>query len=117
MKRTKIQGLLSILALFVACTVALVSRVGRANAEVSPPGSAGIVFPPSGSPGRATPPTSPPSGSWGGFRHDLGTIHLSVDGQDTGPLELKPSQGGYSGEFTISNIGADPLTVSRVALR
>jgi NADH-quinone oxidoreductase subunit M len=117
MKRTKIQGLLSILALFVACTIALLSRVGRANAEVSPPGSAGMVFPPSGSSGRATPLASPPSGSWGGFRHDLGTIRLSVDGQDTGPLELKPSPGGYSGEFTISNIGADPLTVSRVALR
>jgi hypothetical protein len=57
-----------------------------------------------------------PPGGWVP-KHDSGTIQLTVDGENGGPLELKPSQGGYAGEFTISNLGSDPLTVSRVALR
>jgi NADH-quinone oxidoreductase subunit M len=117
MKRTPMQWPLSILALVVTLTLG----VGWARAEAAPPGSAGgasgASSPPSGSPGHAGTPAYTPPGGWGGARHDSGTIQLSVEGQDAGPLELKPSQGGYSGEFLISNLGADPLMVSRVALR
>jgi NADH-quinone oxidoreductase subunit M len=59
---------------------------------------------------------TPPPGGWAPH-HDSGTISLSVEGQESGPLELKPNQGGMTGEFVISNLGGDPLIVSRIAMR
>src|SRR4051812_39921972 len=46
-----------------------------------------------------------------------GHIGLTVANQGTGPLELAPKDGGFLGEFVITNRAADPLTVSRVAIR
>lgn len=46
-----------------------------------------------------------------------GRIALSVPGGGRGPLELHPGTGGWVGEFTIGNVGADPLTVSRIAFQ
>src|SRR6202044_1921079 len=34
-----------------------------------------------------------------------------------GPLRLTPGQGGWVGQLTVTNLGADPLVVSRVAIR
>ena len=45
-----------------------------------------------------------------------GRIALSLPGGASGPLVLSPGQGGWIGTFTIANLGADPLIVSRVAL-
>jgi NADH-quinone oxidoreductase subunit M len=45
-----------------------------------------------------------------------GRIVLSLPGGGAGPLVLSPGQGGWVGTFAIGNAGADPLTVSRVAL-
>jgi NADH-quinone oxidoreductase subunit M len=44
-------------------------------------------------------------------------IVLSVPGQAHGPLVLSPKESGYVGEFTVSNIGDEPLVVSRIAIR
>ena len=46
-----------------------------------------------------------------------GAIHLALDGQARGPLELLPHDAAYEGEFVIENVGAEPLFVSRVAPR
>ncbi len=46
-----------------------------------------------------------------------GTIGLSVPGKDSGPVELVPKDSGYVGEFLVHNRGADPLSVSRIAIR
>lgn len=45
-----------------------------------------------------------------------GRIALSLPGGGSGPLVLSPGQGGWVGTFTISNVGVEPLIVSRVAL-
>jgi NADH-quinone oxidoreductase subunit M len=49
-------------------------------------------------------------------RH-AGRIVLSLPGGGTGPLELSPAQGGWIGTFTVTNLGAEPLAISRIALR
>jgi NADH-quinone oxidoreductase subunit M len=46
-----------------------------------------------------------------------GHIVLALPGGRRGPLVLTPGQGGWVGTFTIFNQGADPLIVSRVAIR
>jgi NADH-quinone oxidoreductase subunit M len=46
-----------------------------------------------------------------------GRILLTLPNGGRGPLELTPGQGGWSGELRITNVGAEPLTVSRVAIR
>jgi len=46
-----------------------------------------------------------------------GRIALSAPGAGRGPLELRPGAGGWVGEFAIGNVGAEPLTVSRIALQ
>jgi NADH-quinone oxidoreductase subunit M len=45
-----------------------------------------------------------------------GRIVLSLPGGRPGPLALVPGQGGWVGTLTITNIGPEPLIVSRVAL-
>jgi len=45
-----------------------------------------------------------------------GTVRLEA-GHGHGPLELKPSHDGYSGELSIVNEGKEPLIVSRIAVR
>ncbi|HEX8790210.1 MAG TPA: NADH-quinone oxidoreductase subunit M [Polyangiaceae bacterium] len=49
--------------------------------------------------------------------HAGGRIVLSLPGGGQGPLELGPGQGGWVGTMTVTNVGADPLIVSRVAIR
>jgi NADH-quinone oxidoreductase subunit M len=46
-----------------------------------------------------------------------GRILLTLPDGKPGPLELAPGQGGWSGELRVTNVGAEPLTVSRVAIR
>src|SRR5258708_14798200 len=46
-----------------------------------------------------------------------GRIVLSLPGGALGPIVLAPGQGGWVGELTVTNRGAQPLTVSRIALR
>src|SRR3984957_20321379 len=46
-----------------------------------------------------------------------GRISLSLPGGAAGPLVLTPGQGGWVGQLTVTNLGADPLVVSRVAIR
>ncbi len=46
-----------------------------------------------------------------------GRIVLTLPGGQRGPLELTPGPGGWSGEMRVTNVGAEPLTVSRVAIR
>jgi NADH-quinone oxidoreductase subunit M len=48
--------------------------------------------------------------------HSGGRIVLSVPGKASGPLELVPGQGGRVGTLTVTNVGAEPLIVSRVAI-
>jgi NADH-quinone oxidoreductase subunit M len=57
-----------------------------------------------------------PVAAWAENRH-AGRIVLSLPSGGTGPLELAPAQGGWVGTFTVSNLGAEPLVVSRVAVR
>jgi NADH-quinone oxidoreductase subunit M len=49
--------------------------------------------------------------------HPSGRIVLSLPGGAPGPLELAPGQGGWVGTMTVTNVGSDPLIVSRVAIR
>jgi NADH-quinone oxidoreductase subunit M len=46
-----------------------------------------------------------------------GRIFLSLPGGVSGPLVLTPGQGGWVGSFTVTNLGSDPLTVSRASIR
>jgi NADH-quinone oxidoreductase subunit M len=46
-----------------------------------------------------------------------GRILLTLPDGRPGPLELSAGSGGWSGEFRITNVGAEPLIVSRVAIR
>jgi NADH-quinone oxidoreductase subunit M len=46
-----------------------------------------------------------------------GRILLTLPDGRPGRLELTPGQGGWSGEMRITNVGAEPLIVSRVAIR
>ncbi|HEY1690958.1 MAG TPA: NADH-quinone oxidoreductase subunit M [Polyangiaceae bacterium] len=46
-----------------------------------------------------------------------GRISLSLPGGAPGPLVLTPGQGGWVGHLTVANLGAEPLIVSRVAIR
>lgn len=55
-----------------------------------------------------------PAGAAG--RH-AGRIVLSLPGGAPGPLVLAPGQGGWVGTFTITNVGLEPLVVSRVAIQ
>lgn len=48
-------------------------------------------------------------------RH-AGRIVLSLPGGAPGPLVLEPGQGGWIGTFTVTNVGLEPLVVSRVAI-
>lgn len=45
-----------------------------------------------------------------------GTVRLDAMG-GRGPLELRPSAEGFSGELSIVNLGKEPLVVSRIAVR
>ena len=47
---------------------------------------------------------------------NAGRIVLSLPGGLRGPLVLAPGQGGWVGTVTVSNVGGEPLVVSRVAL-
>jgi NADH-quinone oxidoreductase subunit M len=49
--------------------------------------------------------------------HAGGRIVLGLAGGRSGPLVLTPGQGGWIGTFTVLNAGAEPLIVSRVAIR
>ncbi|HTQ48118.1 MAG TPA: NADH-quinone oxidoreductase subunit M [Polyangiaceae bacterium] len=49
--------------------------------------------------------------------HSSGRIVLSLPGGVQGPLELAPGQGGWVGTVTVTNVGTEPLIVSRVAIR
>jgi NADH-quinone oxidoreductase subunit M len=49
--------------------------------------------------------------------HHAGRIVLSLPGGVRGPMVLTPGQGGWVGLLTITNVGAEPLIVSRVAIR
>jgi NADH-quinone oxidoreductase subunit M len=46
-----------------------------------------------------------------------GRLLLSLPDGSRGPLVLVPGQGGWVGQATITNVGSEPLTVSRVAVR
>jgi NADH-quinone oxidoreductase subunit M len=46
-----------------------------------------------------------------------GRIVLTAAGKARGPVVLSSSPGGYVGEFTVANAGAEPLTVTRLAIR
>ncbi len=46
-----------------------------------------------------------------------GRIALSLPGGGAGPLVLEPGQGGWVGTMTVTNVGAETLIVSRVAIR
>jgi NADH-quinone oxidoreductase subunit M len=46
-----------------------------------------------------------------------GRLLLSLADGTRGPLVLVPGQGGWVGQITVTNVGAEPLTVSRVAVR
>jgi NADH-quinone oxidoreductase subunit M len=46
-----------------------------------------------------------------------GSISVTIPGKDEGPVELVHRESGYVGEFSITNKGAEPLAVSRIALR
>jgi NADH-quinone oxidoreductase subunit M len=48
--------------------------------------------------------------------HPSGRIVLSLPGGGAGPLVLGAGPGGFQGTVTVTNVGADPLTVSRIAL-
>src|SRR3984885_6009435 len=58
-----------------------------------------------------------PSVHAAGHSRSAGRIALSLPGGATGPLVLTPGQGAWVGQLTITNLGADPLIVSRVAIR
>ncbi|HEX3343833.1 MAG TPA: NADH-quinone oxidoreductase subunit M, partial [Polyangiaceae bacterium] len=57
-----------------------------------------------------------PARAAGGARA-AGRVALSLPGGAAGPLVLTPGQGGWVGQLTIANLGAEPLIVSRVAIR
>ena len=60
------------------------------------------------------------AGAASGASGASGRILLTLPGGRPGPLELAPSpsgQGGWSGELRITNVGAEALVVSRVAIR
>ncbi len=46
-----------------------------------------------------------------------GRILVSLPGGGRGPLVLGPGQGGWVGALTVTNLGAEPLVVSRVAIQ
>lgn len=46
-----------------------------------------------------------------------GRLALSLPNGATGALVLQPGQGGWVGQLTVSNLGTEPLVVSRVAIR
>ncbi len=98
MTRTKTSWILFIAALVVG----LIVGVRPAWAQPAPASAA---------PSAVSLPGSMPLGGHGG------SIALSVNGQDYGPLELSPKGESFYGEFTITNEGPDPLNVVRVALR
>lgn len=49
--------------------------------------------------------------------HAGGRIVVSLPGGAPGPLVLAPGQGGWVGTMTVTNIGTEPLIVSRVSIR
>ncbi len=52
-----------------------------------------------------------------GSARSAGRVALSLPGGAPGPLVLQPGQGGWVGQLTVSNLGTEPLVVSRVAIR
>lgn len=46
-----------------------------------------------------------------------GTVRLETSGGGHGPVDLRPSREGLSGELAIVNEGKEPLIVSRIAVR
>src|SRR5580658_1985665 len=52
-----------------------------------------------------------------GGQRSTGRVALSLPGGAAGPLVLTPGQGGWVGQLTVSNVGAEPLIVSRIAVR
>jgi NADH-quinone oxidoreductase subunit M len=61
--------------------------------------------------------TPAPSARAAGGSRAAGRVALSLPGGASGPLVLTPGQGGWVGQLTIANVGAEPLIVSRVAIR
>jgi NADH-quinone oxidoreductase subunit M len=51
-----------------------------------------------------------------GAPHPSGRVLLSLAGGDQGPLVLHPAQNTLTGSFTVTNVGPDPLIVSRISL-
>jgi hypothetical protein len=49
--------------------------------------------------------------------HPSGRIVLTLPGGKRGPLVLTPGQGGWVGTVSVLNLGAEPLIVSRIAIR
>ncbi len=50
-------------------------------------------------------------------RRRAGTVRLEVRPGQLGPLDLRFTQDGFGGEFSIVNDGKEPLVVSRIAVR
>ncbi len=48
--------------------------------------------------------------------HPSGRVVLSLAGGEPGPLVLHPVSGGFAGNVTVTNVGTDPLIVSRVSI-
>jgi NADH-quinone oxidoreductase subunit M len=49
--------------------------------------------------------------------HGARRLALSTSGGGTGPVDLAPGQAGWTGTFSVTNVGSEPLSVSRVAIR
>src|SRR5579859_2905733 len=58
-----------------------------------------------------------PAARAAGAGRGAGRIVLSLPGGGRGPLVLAPGAGGWVGQFTVTNVGAEPLLVSRLAIR
>ena len=50
-------------------------------------------------------------------RRGSGKIALATMSGARGPLVLTADNGGYAGDFAITNVGSEPLAISRVAIR
>jgi NADH-quinone oxidoreductase subunit M len=46
-----------------------------------------------------------------------GRVAVSLAGGVSGPLVLSEGTGGLTGEFTVRNVGTEPLVISRIAIR
>ncbi|MGA2448775.1 MAG: proton-conducting transporter membrane subunit [Polyangiaceae bacterium] len=46
-----------------------------------------------------------------------GRLAVTTPGGGSGPIELSGSQAGWSGTFSVTNVGNEPLSVSRISIR